>query len=347
MVRRRMRWFVGALAAVALVLLVWLGVSMPPTTSARPRSVPERVPQRAPAPVDAEAAPGGPPPGALDPLPRDDPRPPIGAPIHLLERLADLRGKLHVRCFVGEEYSPVRGVEDGWFAFNTTERSGMRRVGDLAHGSVRVVRWSAPQGATEVACVPEAPRWGYLTVRALEASGGPAGGVGVIGCGVLQETGEDGRVEMPVLVLDEPCVLDLSRWDGVAVHSQGYVRVAPLRPEETRTVVVRLEDFVVEDGAPSPRFDWDQANDPEAATTGVPPLLPEPTLDDEIDDYEERQASAEAYLDDLQAVLSMTPADERWAVEEAISSTRASLASLAEHLEELDARAEVSPPPAD
>lgn len=266
---------------------------------------------------------------------------PIPAAIRFDERLAAIRDQLHVRCFVGEEYSPVNGVEDGWFALNTDQRKGSQGLGDIHHDKMLVVRWSAPEGATQTTCTVDEPKWAYLTIQVTEEQGGPADGVGIAGCGVLHETGDDGRIEFPMLVTEKPCNLDVFRWASETnTHSQAFIRVSGLKENEERTLYAQLKDFERADDAPMIKFDWKALDRLQEDQSGVPEMLPDTTLDEEVVDYEGRLASTTEWIADLEQVLAQTPEDERWVVEEKLDKARRWRQDFEDHLDELDEKAE-------
>ena len=255
--------------------------------------------------------------------------PPPGSHDAFVERMAVAMGRLHVRCFVGEEYDGLANIEDGWFSMFTDASRGQRVVG-VFDGQARV-RWDAAEGATTTTCAVDPVQWAYVSVSVVEAHGAPASGVGVVGCGALYETGADGQAEFSILVSPEPCVLELSRLAG-DVYSDAFLRVPPLAAEEQIHLKARLRDRDAAQGAP--RYaPADIVAIQEGGSTLPEPLGPISDAET-LADLRDRASSAASMVDALEGVLAETPADERWRVEEALERAKASTVGHQAALEE-------------
>jgi len=246
-------------------------------------------------------------------------RPDLGARSHFERRLAEEEGELYVYCFVGEELSDDKGrIDNGWFSMSTEQRTGSTLIGPRTMDAQMVVHWEAPEDATEVRCTPEQPTYGYVTVHVNDEGGEPLKRAAVNGCGTLNETGDDGVVEIPVLVQKRRCDMEIIHgWDE-NTHYQGYARILPLAENEARTLHVTAAAVdTSEEGVPL--FDLVGLDGQEdVPVTGVLDVYVPEFPSQGLEDYEDRLASSEALATTLQAVLARTPEEERWAVEEEI-----------------------------
>lgn len=314
---------VGGVAVVLLAAGWWWFRTVPdPSTAAA------TAPSRPTMPTPSPSGPASAIPTSASPVDEAQGTPPSPGPHDaFVGRLAAATGRLHVRCWLGEEYDGITDVEGGWFSLSTEAWSGQRVVGGVFDGQARV-RWDAPEGATSTECTVDPIRWAYLSLLVTDAAGRPASGVAVVGCGALYETGTDGQADVPILVSPEPCTIELMRREG-DVGSEAIVRVPPLEEDERRSMAVGLRDLDVAEGLP--RYAPEDIEAIEVGGSATPDPL-EPLSDGEmLDDLRDRVASSTAYVDALHQVLSETPDAERWRVEEALED------ALARHDEHVDA----------
>jgi len=304
----------------------------------RARDAPMTSQASSPAPAVRIPAPPAPP-SPLPPTPVDPSHPlapPPGPAVRLDALLAPALDRLHVRCFVGEEYSGLRRVEDGWFSMVTDRWEGRQSISDDTLTTQRVVYWSAAEGASQTTCRVLPDAWAELTVHAVEEDGGPAAGVAVVGCGVLEETGADGIVTAPVLVLPMPCTVQLERYDE-GIVSTAFVRLAPFEEHEQRRITASLMDYDLSD-EPTSRYDHDAIEEmPVGEVRHLEPMLPR-TPREELAHRQEALDLTQRWVDALSDALARTPEEDRWLVEERLAASEERVADWVAAVEEQEAR---------
>lgn len=263
-------------------------------------------------------------------------RPEPGAETAHMRRVAEWKDELFVSCFVGEEFSGLRGVEKGWFSTTTKDNKGTAELGD-GWDTLFTVGWEAPEGVTEIECKLDAPRFGYVTVHVSDEQGDPLPGTAVLGCGSSYETNTAGTVELTLLVLGRRCDMEIMKHDeGVEHHA--YLRVLPLQEDEARTYQVTAVAYDLEEGE-TLQFDFAGLhNNDDAPITGTLDLY-DPELEQlSLEDYEERLDGMYPLETMLRDILSLTPEEERWHVEALLATNLEWQEDFREEIEALRAK---------
>ena len=305
------RWIPVGLVLCLIFLVVWWWSPAPVDQEpATPPPVAHVVPQKEDVPVtrtavrvETEDAPDE----GVKPLPSP------GAETAYMRRLAEWKDELFVSCFVGEGFSGMERVENGWFSTTTKERQGTTEVAE-GMDTLLTVSWDAPEGVTEIECALDAPRFGYITVHVSDEQGDPLEGVALLGCGSLYETDANGKAEVSMLVLGRRCDMEVFKHEKTVEH-RAYLRVLPLQEDETRTYRVTAVAYEIEEGE---TLHFDLAglhNNDDAPITGAVELY-EPEVEPlSLDDYEQRLSGMLSSEQMLREILAMTPEEERWYVD--------------------------------
>ena len=253
--------------------------------------------------------------------------------------VAEEFGLLHVSCFVGEEFSDLPEVQDGWYSGRHRDWSGTARFG--ADGSSEAsVTWNAPSEAKSTRCVLTPIRWAELTVKVFEEDGTRAAGVGVLFCGGMEETDKDGELTVQILA-DNSCEVHVMRAPsghpkGLNLASEAMIRVAPMAEHSQHEVSLPLRD--IESYAKGYRQDRDPDEEFEVGVVQHFEYLPPRSDEEQLAYVRERYAAKEADLSKLERARAKLPEEDRWAADAELEREERELDRWKDAIEEAEER---------